>query len=781
MGPLMRNNGHVPIRILTVEDDERIRQSVRLALEDEGWAVDEAETGEEAIKVFGRSPADVLLIDIMLPGMDGFEVCRQIRRLSDVPIVMVTARDDTHDVVAGLEAGADDYLTKPYQTKELSARIRALLRRASFGRTGSQPVAVRRLGDRPRRRAGDPRRRDPPPHQDRVPTVGGVGQQPRQGLLPRGVARAGVGGTTTSATAASWMSTCAGSAPRSSTTRPTRATWSRFEAWATSSSPDPMADSPGFRLFGHLGLRRRIAATFALGSMLLSVALMSVGLLVVRTNLVSQQEAELAERAQVNAGQVGPKIGQPDIDAQTLFGSLLTAGSPSVLIRDSFGSGGFVPVSADTAFGASSIPPSMAEAVLEEKQISIMRFDNDGEIVVAVGVPLSDDGGYFEVAQLSAIEQSIRDLRVPLAVIAVVASVGAAMAAWYSSRRLLRPLSEVGEVAQEVAEGHLEARVTYVDWTDDPDLSPLVQSFNGMVAALERRIDRDTRFASDVSHELRSPLTTINNSVEVLAKARHEMPERAQKAVDLLSEDTVRFKQLVEDLLEISRFDAGAVRVELEEIDLGETVRWAIRGLTAVKIPVEVDEELDGVLIRSDKRRLMRVLANFLDNAAKYADGAKRVVVTAHRHDDDADTEALSEDGDRRSGAPDTIRVIVEDEGPGVPAEQRDEIFDRFNRGTKGGSRSSDFGVGLGLALASEHARIQGGSIWVEDRPDNRTGARFVLELPYIEAAAPAETLDVMADTPDDDTAAEPDGTEELVTATGQHSAIVVDEPDESS
>ncbi len=117
-------------RILTVEDDERIRTALRLALEDEGWEVDEVASGEEALIAFGRVPADVVLVDIMLPGIDGFDICRAIRKSSDVPIVMITARSDTHDVVAGLEAGADDYLTKPFAPKELSARIRALLRRA---------------------------------------------------------------------------------------------------------------------------------------------------------------------------------------------------------------------------------------------------------------------------------------------------------------------------------------------------------------------------------------------------------------------------------------------------------------------------------------------------------------------------------------------------------------------------------------------------------------------------------------------------------------------------
>lgn len=132
-------------RILTVEDDERIRIAVKLALEDEGWDVVEADTGEDALNAFTREPADVVLIDIMLPGIDGFDVCRAIRRASDVPIVMVTARADTHDVVAGLEAGADDYLTKPFAPKELSARIRALLRRIRTTDPGSKHLVFGEL------------------------------------------------------------------------------------------------------------------------------------------------------------------------------------------------------------------------------------------------------------------------------------------------------------------------------------------------------------------------------------------------------------------------------------------------------------------------------------------------------------------------------------------------------------------------------------------------------------------------------------------------------------
>ena len=132
------------IRILTIEDDERIRTAVRFALEDEGWSVLEAETGEQALEGFISMAPDLVLVDIGLPGIDGFEVCRELRRGSDVPIIMVTARDDTHDVVAGLEAGADDYVTKPIAPKELSARIRALLRRV---KPEDATAAPRTVGD----------------------------------------------------------------------------------------------------------------------------------------------------------------------------------------------------------------------------------------------------------------------------------------------------------------------------------------------------------------------------------------------------------------------------------------------------------------------------------------------------------------------------------------------------------------------------------------------------------------------------------------------------------
>ena len=134
------NTGDVSRSVLLVEDDARVRRVLRLALEDEGYRVAEAASGTAGLQEIAHAVPDVVLLDLMLPDLDGFTVCRRIRRDSDVPVIMVTARTDSHDVVAGLEAGADDYVTKPLVAKELSARIRALLRRAEVA--NQHPVKI---------------------------------------------------------------------------------------------------------------------------------------------------------------------------------------------------------------------------------------------------------------------------------------------------------------------------------------------------------------------------------------------------------------------------------------------------------------------------------------------------------------------------------------------------------------------------------------------------------------------------------------------------------------
>ena len=120
-------------RLLVVEDDDPIRTALRWALEDEGYDVAEAVSGEEALAVVGTATPDVMVVDLMLGAMDGFAVIREVRRDHDLPIIVVSARADTHDIVAALEAGADDYVTKPFEVKEITARLRALRRRAGSG------------------------------------------------------------------------------------------------------------------------------------------------------------------------------------------------------------------------------------------------------------------------------------------------------------------------------------------------------------------------------------------------------------------------------------------------------------------------------------------------------------------------------------------------------------------------------------------------------------------------------------------------------------------------
>lgn len=519
-----------------------------------------------------------------------------------------------------------------------------------------------------------------------------------------------------------------------------------------------------FRPFAQVGLRARITIAFTLGALLVSLVLIGASVVLIRQNLLSQRERLVAERARQNARLVADKIASPNVDTQTVFGSLSTAGTPSIMFKDA-STGSYVPVSFDTRFGAKSIPEALKRQVLTDRTAAIMRYSRSGRPLLAVGIPIpNQDAAYFEVSQLDDIAASLRSLLFPLISTSVfIAGLGAGLG-WWGSRRVLRPLADITAVATDVAGGRLDARVAYSEWADDADLAPLVSTFNDMVAALQARIDRDARFASDVSHELRSPLTTFNASLQVLQNAHDELPDRAQLALDLLSSDMERFTQLVEDLLEISRFDAGAVRLESDEVLVVDTVGIAARTLGSNPIPITADESLEGIIITLDKRRLVRVLANFIDNAAKYADGATGVVVHRRIHPDPA-----VDGSDDRAW----VEIAVEDEGPGVPEGERERIFDRFNRGEMGGRRGNDLGVGLGLALAAEHARLGGGRVWVEPRTDGHGGSRFIVELPLVEA----DDLDDVDEMNDelglDEVIVGPTRSE--VSDTGVHAIITVD------
>jgi signal transduction histidine kinase len=211
---------------------------------------------------------------------------------------------------------------------------------------------------------------------------------------------------------------------------------------------------------------------------------------------------------------------------------------------------------------------------------------------------------------------------------------------------------------------------------------------------------------------LRSPLTTLATAVQVLQARRDELPERSRLALDLVVDEIARFQHVVQELLELSRADAGVERLEQEPVRLGELVLQAASRLDGQETTVEIDSAVASSPVLADKRRLERVLVNLFDNACTHGEGLAAIRVV-------------------RMG--DCARVEVDDNGPGIPETERDAVFERFFRGAVSGRRGTDSGVGLGLALVTEHVAAHGGRVWVEDR-DDAPGARFVFEIPWRDA-----------------------------------------------
>jgi signal transduction histidine kinase len=454
-----------------------------------------------------------------------------------------------------------------------------------------------------------------------------------------------------------------------------------------------------------LGLRARITLAFAIGALLLSALLSATTWALTRENLLNQREDSATVVVYQNARIIRARGRVTEgTDKQLLLSSLSTPlGSRPILYADEE----FIPLTPE--FGQDALPALLRDAVLSGQPVR-MRYELRGEMQLAIGIPIpSIDAAYFEIIPLDDLQSTLEALGVSLVGASLLTTLaGAALGSW-ASRRALRPLSGVSTAAMALAAGRLDTRL---EDSEDPDLRPISASFNDMAQTLQDRIERDARFASDVSHELRSPLMTLAASIEVMNNQRDDLPIRARSALDLMVGDIDRFQQLVEDLLEISRFDAGVARLELEEVHLAELVMQAVSHSTDADVPVELDAELAGVVVQADKRRIVRVIANLLDNAAKYGGGATSVSLR------------------RVEGG---VQLAVEDRGTGVPGEDRGVIFERFSRGGLAGHRGSSEGVGLGLALVAEHVNLHGGKVWVEDRIDGEPGARFVVELPVEE------------------------------------------------
>jgi two-component system, OmpR family, sensor histidine kinase MtrB len=271
----------------------------------------------------------------------------------------------------------------------------------------------------------------------------------------------------------------------------------------------------------------------------------------------------------------------------------------------------------------------------------------------------------------------------------------------WSSRRVLQPVSRVADAAEALATGGLDTRLPP---ERDPDLQRLVGSFNGMADSIQARIEREARFASDVSHELRSPLAALAAASEVLSRRAGELTEPAQQALEIMLNQIGRFSTMVLDLLEISRIDAGMADVNLEPGRLGDLTERIVAASDHHDVKVEIAPVVAEAMVRLDRRRYERMLTNLLDNAAHY--GAPPVTVR------------VADQGGR-------IAVHVDDAGPGVPAPERGHIFERFSRGSTAQQAS---GTGLGLALVREHARLHGAVVSVGESPEG--GARFTLSFP---------------------------------------------------
>jgi two-component system sensor histidine kinase MtrB len=335
-----------------------------------------------------------------------------------------------------------------------------------------------------------------------------------------------------------------------------------------------------------------------------------------------------------------------------------------------------------------------------------------------VGEPVAARSGLFELYYLfplTAEEQTIALIQrtVLLAGIALVALV--LVIALLVTRQVVRPVRVAADTAGRLAAGDLSQRIR-VRGADE--LARLGRSFNGMADSLQRQIRRledlsrlQRRFTSDVSHELRTPLTTIRMAGEYLYASREEFAPELTRAAELLHAELDRFESLLADLLEISRYDAGAAHLESETVDMRNVVATTVEATRLLAArhgsDIVVEEPSSPVPVDMDSRRVERILRNLVGNALDHGEG-KPVVITIGSDDD-------------------AVAVTVRDHGVGLRAGQAALVFNRFWRGDASRSRLTG-GTGLGLSISLEDARLHDG--WLQAWGEPGRGAQFRLTLP---------------------------------------------------
>jgi signal transduction histidine kinase len=442
------------------------------------------------------------------------------------------------------------------------------------------------------------------------------------------------------------------------------------------------------------GLRAKVTAGFAAGALVISAAMAVLSYDLTYRSLLAVRERNAVRAAYIDATVVHAGLGAERPDIIEVLRSLDTGSTRRPLLRRD---GNWYARSADVGLTA-AIPAGLQELV-SAGQPAIQRVRTDAGPAVVVGVPLPDHTEFYVIDLMLEFDRTLRVLSLVLTLVAAGTTAAGAGLGFYVTRRVLRPLAGVTSTAQHIADGDLTARL---DPAAEPELEQLTTAFNQMVDQLGRRLERDRRFAADVSHELRSPLQTLAAAASVLARRRDTLDGRTARAVDLITGEVARFQVLVTDLLELARTDQPP---ELEPVDLAELARQICR---TRELPTDIVTVAPGVdpIWRVDRRRMGQALANLVDNACRYGGGPVAVSL----------------------GCADGVRYVeVDDDGPGVPPGDRATIFDRFVRGRSAHARGDTDGAGLGLALAAEHVAAHGGRIEVVDRPGG--GARFRIEL----------------------------------------------------
>lgn len=433
---------------------------------------------------------------------------------------------------------------------------------------------------------------------------------------------------------------------------------------------------------------------FATLALAVSVILAVGTFLTARHFLLEQRQSTAARQAFVDAAFVRDGLSTSGARVSDVLESTSPPPGAVVVVRQ-----GERWYSSSLNEGADAVPSEVRELVAGGSAARAWaRLDDDP--VLAVGVPMpAVDAEFYELSPTTELDSTLTTLALVLGGFAVLTTIGGAIIGRSASARLVAPLDEVATAAADIAAGEMNTRLAP---TSDPDLAVIVGSFNTMVQALDDRISRDARFAADVSHELRSPVTTLMTSLSLLRSAEGRPPERRDAAVDLVEREVRRLNRALEHLLQLGRLDAAVSPAEEECVDVVDLVTHALEEshrstqvATGCAGPMEV---------HADKQLLHRALVNLFDNADLHGAGLRTVFIGPRGTD---------------------VEVRVVDTGPGVRPEERERIFDRFVRV---GSRGSRPGTGLGLSLVAESVHANHGTVWCEDTPGG--GATFVIRLP---------------------------------------------------